>query len=103
MIQVLLRRNRTGLSSFDRPWEDYIAGFGDRRLEFWVGLDPALRLLAGQGVLMRHDIVTVDMSRSHALYRGFRLGSETLQYALMFASFLDSNSSAGKQDNNGMT
>ncbi|KAI0238072.1 hypothetical protein LSAT2_011287 [Lamellibrachia satsuma] len=93
---VLLRRRRNQPQSlsFDRPWSDYVAGFGDVRSEFWIGLDPTLRLVTGQDLLLRHDIVMRSTSRYHALYSGFRLGSATQKYPLSYSAFMDMQSSA---------
>ena len=93
---MLLRRNRSESLDFDRPWSDYVTGFGDPRSEFWVGLDPAARLIAGLELILRHDVITSDRARSHALYRGFRLGDASVRYPLSYSAFLGTQSTAGE-------
>jgi len=93
---VLLRRNRSESLDFDRPWTDYITGFGDPRSEFWVGLDPAVRLVAGLELILRHDVITSDRARRLALYSGFRLGDASLRYPLSYSAFLSTQSTAGE-------
>ncbi|KAK2159135.1 hypothetical protein NP493_1744g00059 [Ridgeia piscesae] len=89
-----MRRNRSESLDFDRPWTDYITGFGDPRSEFWVGLDPAVRLVAGLELILRHDVITSDRARRLALYSGFRLGDASLRYPLSYSAFLSTQSTA---------
>ncbi|KAK2159140.1 hypothetical protein NP493_1744g00003 [Ridgeia piscesae] len=84
---VLLRRNRSESVDFNRSWNDYITGFGDPQSEFWVGLDPATQLIAGLDIILRHDVITSDGSRRHAIYTGFRLGSARNMYRFVYAAF----------------
>ena len=49
---VWLRRVDDGVS-FNRTWDEYVAGFGDREGNYWLGLE-ALHLVTGRGV--SHDL-----------------------------------------------
>ena len=43
VVTIPFLRRRDGSVNFNRPWKDYVRGFGDKYNEFWLGLDKLHR------------------------------------------------------------
>ncbi|KAL8559608.1 hypothetical protein ACOMHN_008319 [Nucella lapillus] len=80
------RQNSSDLTEgFYRPWQDYVAGFGDHsssNRDFWLGLGKLYTLTRERPHSLRVDLRTVDGVRGHAVYRRVRVLSARRKYRL---------------------
>ncbi|XP_037820315.1 microfibril-associated glycoprotein 4-like [Lucilia sericata] len=78
----ILTRN-DGTENFNRPWTDYVQGFGNVAGEFWLGLDKlyALTNYYGPQELNVH-IENFDGTAKFARYDNFVIGNVTERYKL---------------------
>ena len=59
---TIIQRRVNGNVSFDRPWDDYAAGFGDLDGSFWIGLQ------------LIHTITSSDSNQLHIYLESFTDG-----------------------------
>ncbi|ETN59249.1 techylectin-5B [Anopheles darlingi] len=80
---TVIQRRMDGSVNFMRDWQDYKRGFGTLRGEFWLGLDQIHRLTN----VARHELLVqledFDGGRATARYDHFRIGAESVKYALL--------------------
>ncbi|XP_045152576.1 tenascin isoform X2 [Echinops telfairi] len=77
---VFLRRN-SGREDFYRNWKAYAAGFGDRREEFWLGLDNLNKITAQGQYELRVDLRDHGET-AYAVYDRFSVGDAKTRYKL---------------------
>ncbi|XP_075416503.1 tenascin isoform X5 [Tenrec ecaudatus] len=77
---VFLRRN-SGQEDFYRNWKAYAAGFGDRREEFWLGLDNLNKITAQGQYELRVDLRDHGET-AYAVYDRFSVGDAKTRYKL---------------------
>ncbi|XP_069332822.1 tenascin isoform X3 [Eulemur rufifrons] len=78
---IVFLRRKNGREDFYRNWKAYVAGFGDRREEFWLGLDNLSKITAQGQYELRVDL------RDHgetafAIYDRFSVGDAKTRYKL---------------------
>nr|XP_012624256.1 tenascin isoform X5 [Microcebus murinus] len=78
---IVFLRRKNGREDFYRNWKAYVAGFGDRREEFWLGLDNLSKITAQGQYELRVDL------RDHgetafAVYDRFNVGDAKTRYKL---------------------
>uniref|UniRef100_A0A2K6F443 Tenascin n=1 Tax=Propithecus coquereli TaxID=379532 RepID=A0A2K6F443_PROCO len=78
---IVFLRRKNGREDFYRNWKAYVAGFGDRREEFWLGLDNLSKITAQGQYELRVDL------RDHgetafAVYDRFSVGDAKTRYKL---------------------
>ncbi|WAR31557.1 MFAP4-like protein [Mya arenaria] len=86
---TVISLRRDGSEDFNRGWEQYVAGFGNRTGEFWLGLENIHRLtLLNTSVRVYVDSLG-DKSPSavNAIYSTFVVNDESTNYRLEIGGF----------------
>uniref|UniRef100_A0A6I8NMW1 Tenascin n=1 Tax=Ornithorhynchus anatinus TaxID=9258 RepID=A0A6I8NMW1_ORNAN len=77
---VFLRRSN-GRQDFYQNWRTYAAGFGNRRDEFWLGLDNLHKITAQGQYELRVDLQDRG-DTAYAIYNKFSIGDSKSRYKL---------------------
>uniref|UniRef100_A0A8C6RNT8 Tenascin n=1 Tax=Nannospalax galili TaxID=1026970 RepID=A0A8C6RNT8_NANGA len=78
---IVFLRRKNGREDFYRNWKAYAAGFGDRREEFWLGLDNLSKITAQGQYELRVDLQDHGES-AFAVYDKFSVGDAKSRYKL---------------------
>ncbi|XP_028635733.1 tenascin isoform X2 [Grammomys surdaster] len=78
---IVFLRRKNGHEDFYRNWKAYAAGFGDRREEFWLGLDNLSKITAQGQYELRVDLQDHGES-AYAVYDRFSVGDAKSRYKL---------------------
>ncbi|KAL6089095.1 hypothetical protein STEG23_029009 [Scotinomys teguina] len=78
---IVFLRRKNGREDFYRNWKAYAAGFGDRREEFWLGLDNLSKITAQGDYELRVDLQDHGES-AFAVYDRFSVGDAKSRYKL---------------------
>ncbi|ERE84528.1 tenascin [Cricetulus griseus] len=78
---IVFLRRKNGREDFYRNWKAYAAGFGDRREEFWLGLDNLSKITAQGQYELRVDLQDHGES-AFAVYDRFSVGDAKSRYKL---------------------
>ena len=95
---TVFQRRFDGSEDFNRDWSDYQDGFGNVAREHWLG-NTLLHILSSRGI-NRNNTLRIDISdwvggERHAVYSGFRVGSELDNFKLHFDAYVSSKSNVG--------
>ncbi|KAK2508771.1 hypothetical protein MC885_006126, partial [Smutsia gigantea] len=78
---IVFLRRKNGREDFYRNWKAYAAGFGDRREEFWLGLDNLNKITAQGQYELRVDLRDHGKT-AYAVYDKFSVGDAKTRYRL---------------------
>ncbi|XP_048196357.1 tenascin isoform X4 [Perognathus longimembris pacificus] len=78
---IVFLRRKNGREDFYRNWKAYAAGFGDRREEFWLGLDNLSKITAQGQYELRVDLQDHG-DTAYAVYDRFSVGDAKTRYRL---------------------
>ncbi|XP_025287962.1 tenascin isoform X11 [Canis lupus dingo] len=78
---IVFLRRKNGREDFYRNWKAYAAGFGDRREEFWLGLDNLHKITAQGQYELRVDLRDHGKT-AYAVYDRFSVGDAKTRYKL---------------------
>ncbi|XP_062938397.1 tenascin isoform X2 [Cynocephalus volans] len=78
---IVFLRRKNGHEDFYRNWKAYAAGFGDRREEFWLGLDNLSKITAQGQYELRVDLKDRGET-AFAVYDRFSVGDAKTRYKL---------------------
>uniref|UniRef100_A0A673U9X6 Tenascin n=1 Tax=Suricata suricatta TaxID=37032 RepID=A0A673U9X6_SURSU len=78
---IVFLRRKNGREDFYRNWKAYAAGFGDRREEFWLGLDNLHKITAQGQYELRVDLRDHGKA-AYAVYDKFSVGDAKTRYRL---------------------
>ncbi|XP_023366265.1 tenascin isoform X1 [Otolemur garnettii] len=78
---IVFLRRKNGREDFYRNWKAYAAGFGDRREEFWLGLDNLSKITAQGQYELRVDLRDRGET-AFAVYERFGVGDAKTRYKL---------------------
>ncbi|XP_008586819.1 PREDICTED: tenascin-like, partial [Galeopterus variegatus] len=78
---IVFLRRKNGHEDFYRNWKAYAAGFGDRREEFWLGLDNLSKITAQGQYELRVDLQDRGET-AFAVYDRFSVGDAKTRYKL---------------------
>ena len=85
---TVFQRRRDGSEDFYRNWADYVAGFGNLKREFWLGLDHIHCLTsAAPRTELRVDLADFQGNYKYAQYSFFCVGNSGTNYTLNIASY----------------
>ncbi|XP_052064326.1 ficolin-1-like [Mytilus californianus] len=79
---TVFQRRENGYVDFYRGWNDYKSGFGNPKLEFWLGNDILHSLTSRGKYEMRIDLFDFDGNNAFAKYKEFRIGDESSKFKL---------------------
>ncbi|XP_008828996.1 fibroleukin [Nannospalax galili] len=89
---TVLQARLDGSTNFTRKWQDYKAGFGNLRREFWLGNDKIHLLTKSKEMILRIDLEDFNNVKLYALYNQFYVANEFLKYRLHLGNY---NGTAG--------
>eukprot|EP00112_Aurelia_sp_Birch-Aquarium-sp1_P020532 Seg5312.1 transcript_id=Seg5312.1/GoldUCD/mRNA.D3Y31 product=Ryncolin-2 protein_id=Seg5312.1/GoldUCD/D3Y31 len=95
---TVIQRRVDGSTDFNRGWEEYQRGFGDRNRDFWLGLD-AIHAMTARNVILRIDLTDIYGKKVFAEYKKFRVGSEESNYKLEISEYSGNATDAMKMHN----
>ncbi|XP_023618814.1 tenascin isoform X7 [Myotis lucifugus] len=78
---IVFLRRKNGREDFYRNWKAYAAGFGDRREEFWLGLDNLNKITSQGQYELRVDLRDHGKT-AYAVYDKFSVGDAKTRYKL---------------------
>ncbi|XP_016066378.1 PREDICTED: tenascin [Miniopterus natalensis] len=78
---IVFLRRKNGREDFYRNWKAYAAGFGDRREEFWLGLDNLNKITSQGQYELRVDLRDHGKT-AYAVYDKFSVGDAKTRYRL---------------------
>ncbi|XP_053512455.1 tenascin isoform X2 [Artibeus jamaicensis] len=78
---IVFLRRKNGREDFYRNWKAYAAGFGDRREEFWLGLDNLNKITSQGQYELRVDLQDQGKT-AYAVYDRFSVGDAKTRYKL---------------------
>ena len=85
---TVFQRRRDGSEDFYRGWADYVAGFGNLKREFWLGLDRINCLTsAAPRTELRVDLADFGGNYKYAQYSLFTVGNSGTNYTLKIAGY----------------
>ena len=85
---TVFQRRRDGSENFNRGWSDYVAGFGNPKREFWLGLENIHCLTAATArVQLRVDMADFDGVKKYAQYSFFSVGNADTNYTLNVSGY----------------
>ena len=72
--------------SFERCWNEYVAGFGDVDRNFWLGLDAIHYLTEAQPMSLQIDVEPYHTPAVSISYQQFHVGDAASEYLLTITS-----------------
>eukprot|EP00057_Strongylocentrotus_purpuratus_P023804 XP_011678278.1 PREDICTED: angiopoietin-4-like [Strongylocentrotus purpuratus] len=84
---TVFQRRKDGSVNFSGNWSHYKKGFGSVSGEHWLGNDKIHRLTSQKTYELRVDIEDFSGGTSHASYREFMIGNETMNYDLKLGAY----------------
>ncbi|XP_032289027.1 microfibril-associated glycoprotein 4-like isoform X2 [Drosophila virilis] len=79
---TVVQRRKDGTENFNRNWQDYRAGFGDLRGEFFMGLEILHRMTKAQSHELFIHLEDFHNETRYAHYNNFVIGSEHESYKI---------------------
>ncbi|KAL3864331.1 hypothetical protein ACJMK2_006022 [Sinanodonta woodiana] len=100
---TVFQRRVDGSVNFDRLWNDYKSGFGNKSTEYWLGLDNIHKLTSQGNVTLRVDLIAPGPPKrsAYAVYSKFTVGDESSKYILTVAGY-SGNANDDLSKHNGM-
>ncbi|XP_036332884.1 microfibril-associated glycoprotein 4-like [Rhagoletis pomonella] len=79
---TVVQRRTDGTEDFYRNWDDYVAGFGDKENEFFIGLEILYALTNDQPSELWIQMEDFEGEERYAKYADFEIGNESDNYTL---------------------
>ncbi|KAG1656697.1 Protein scabrous [Nymphon striatum] len=96
---TVIQKRIDGSENFDRNWQEYKEGFGNRQNEYWIG-NEALHYLTDQAnYTLRIELWDISDNYSFADYEDFYVSDESTKYRL-FISGYSGNATDAMEDHN---
>ncbi|KAG5278233.1 hypothetical protein AALO_G00096690 [Alosa alosa] len=99
---TVFQRRLDGSVNFNRPWDHYKNGFGNKDGEYWLGLDNIVLLTMRKRNELRVDMEDWDGGKVYAQYTSFSVDPETFGYTLRVGSYVDGGAGDDLTYHNGM-
>ncbi|KAI8516539.1 Fibrinogen- domains (FReDs) [Branchiostoma belcheri] len=84
---TVIQRRLDGSVFFNRTWEEYKHGFGNKNGEYWLGNENIHRLTTQKDYILRIDMMDWDGNKRYAEYNTFRVSGESEQYRLTISGY----------------
>ena len=83
---IIIQRRVDASVSFERSWNEYVAGFGDVNGNFWLGLDAIHDLTTAQPMRLQIDVVPCNIPAISIPYQQIYVGDAASEYRLTITS-----------------
>ena len=83
---IIIQRRVDASVSFERSWDEYVAGFGDVDGNFWLGLEAMHDLTTAQPMSLQIDVVPFYIPAVSIPYQQFHVGDAASDYLLTITS-----------------
>eukprot|EP00058_Branchiostoma_floridae_P016453 XP_002601941.1 hypothetical protein BRAFLDRAFT_86425 [Branchiostoma floridae] len=84
---TVIQRREDGSVLFDRTWEEYKRGFGNKSWEHWLGNENIHRLTNQKTYRLRIDMEDWEQNRRFVEYNTFRVSDEASGYRLHISGY----------------
>ncbi|XP_078663340.1 angiopoietin-2-like [Branchiostoma floridae x Branchiostoma belcheri] len=84
---TVIQRRQDGSVPFDRTWEEYKPGFGNKNGEYWLGNENIHLLTSQKAYTLRVDMLDWEGETAYATYDIFRVSGESDQYRLRISGY----------------
>ncbi|XP_029472549.1 LOW QUALITY PROTEIN: fibrinogen-like protein 1 [Rhinatrema bivittatum] len=100
---VIQKHDGADSLAFDKGWEEYKQGFGNRGGEHWLGLDPIYYLTnqAGKTAQLLVSLEAFSNAKAYAQYASFKVGNEENGYHLSLGAYSGTAGDAFRGQNDG--
>ncbi|XP_078662078.1 fibrinogen-like protein 1 [Branchiostoma floridae x Branchiostoma belcheri] len=101
---TVIQRRFNGSVPFNRNWEEYKHGFGNKNGEYWLGNENIHLLTAQKNYKLRIDMQGWDGQWRYAQYDTFRVSGESDGYRLQISGYSGNagdSMTSGRASNNG--
>ena len=92
---TVLQRRVNASVSFDRPWKEYVNGFGNPEGNHWLGLKAMHELTKNKAGKVSFDLKHMDGTEGSAIYLGVKVLGEEHDYKLEFRGFKETRGNIG--------
>ncbi|KAI8510370.1 hypothetical protein Bbelb_112860 [Branchiostoma belcheri] len=99
---TVFQRRQDGSVPFNRTWEEYRQGFGNKAGEYWLGNDLLHFLTSQESYKLRIDLESWGGEKRFAEYNTFRVGNAEHNYRLEVSGY-QGNAGDSMTINNGMS
>ena len=83
---IIIQRRVDASLSFERNWNEYVAGFGEVDGNFWLGLEAIHNLTMACPMRLQIDVVPFNIPAVSIPYPQFQVGDAASQYLLTVTS-----------------
>ena len=83
---IIIQRRVDASVSFEKSWDEYVAGFGDVDGNFWLGLEAIHDLTSAQPMSLQIDVVPFNIPAVSISYQQIHVGDATSDYRLTITS-----------------
>ncbi|CAH1239328.1 ANGPTL7 [Branchiostoma lanceolatum] len=97
---IVIQRRQDGSVPFNRTWEEYKQGFGNKSGEFWFGNENIHHLTSQRNFKLRVDLEDWSGNENFYEYSSFRVSGESDGYRLQIAEY-SGNAGDSMEQNNG--
>ncbi|XP_066272999.1 microfibril-associated glycoprotein 4-like [Branchiostoma lanceolatum] len=84
---TVIQRRQDGSVPFNRTWEEYKHGFGDKDGEYWLGNENIHNMTSQRNYMLRVDLVDWENQTAFAEYSTFRVSNESDGYRLHISGY----------------
>ena len=85
---TVFQRRRDGSENFYRNWAYYVAGFGQLKGEYWLGLEKLVCLITRRPrTELKVDLADFEGNYKYAQYSFFSVGNSGTNYRLNIAGY----------------
>ncbi|KAI8484527.1 Fibrinogen- domains (FReDs) [Branchiostoma belcheri] len=84
---TVIQRRIDGSVPFNRTWEEYKQGFGNKNGEYWLGNENIHLLTAQKGYKLQVDMMDWENQTRYAVYDVFRVAGESDGYRLTVSGY----------------
>ena len=94
MDWTVIQRRVNASVSFERSWDDYVAGFGDVDGNYWIGLQTMHELTSAQPMSLQIDLEPYNIAYLEVNYQQFLIGDAASQYQLTISGYSTTSTDA---------
>nr|XP_039251608.1 ryncolin-1-like [Styela clava] len=84
---IVFQRRKDGSEDFFRSWNDYVTGFGNKKGEFWLGLETLHKITSSGSYELRVDLEDWSGVKKYARYSTFKIGSASTKYRINLGAY----------------